>query len=112
MGRWYLSLSKYAKEQSEIYCGNTDRPFRPISKSKKQFINAIKQVEINPREFLFNTLFKIYGLSDFTLDILDNIKGTKSDYDSALVNLIDVLIVDIKDIFGIQLIAPIFQRRR
>lgn len=100
MGRWYLSLSKYAKEQSEIYCGNTDRPFRPISKSKKQFINAIKQVEINPREFLFNTLFKIYGLSDFTLDILDNIKGTKSDYDSALVNLIDVLIVDIKDIFG------------
>ncbi len=100
MSRWYLSLSKYSKEQTEIYCGNSERLFKPISRSKKQFINAIKQVEINPREFLFNTLFKIFGMSDFTLDILDNIRGTKNDFDNALSNLIDVLVVDIKTIFG------------
>lgn len=99
MSRWYLSLPKYAKELTEIYCGNADRKFRPVSKSKKMFINALKMVEINPRQFLFNDLFRIFGMSDFSLDILDNIRGTKDEFDTALDGLISTLIKDVKGIF-------------
>lgn len=100
ISRWYLSLPKYAKDMTEIYCGNIDRSFKSVSKSKRQFINALKQVELNPREFLFSGIFKIFGMSEFSLDILDNIKGIKEEYDDALNNLISVLISDIKAIFG------------
>ena len=100
MSRWYLALPKYSKELTEIYCGNNDRQFKQITKNKRQFVNALKQAEINPREFLFKDIIKIFGMSEFSLDILDNIKGTKIEYDGALNNLLDVLIQDIKGIFG------------
>lgn len=102
MSRWYLSLPKYAKELTEIYCGNADRKFRPVSKSKRMFINALKQVEINPRQFLFSDLFRIFGMSDFCLDILDNIKGTKDEFDTALGGLVSTLIEDVKGIFSVE----------
>jgi len=100
MNRWYLSLPKYTKEQAEVYCGISDRPFKPISKSRRLFINSLKNIEINPRQFLFEDVFSIFGRKDFSLDVLDNIRGVKNEYDSSLEELIYNIAKDIKVIFG------------
>lgn len=101
MSRWYLSLPKYSKEMTEIYLGNGgDKQFKSISKNKKHFINALKQVDINPQEFLFTNIFKIFGMTDFNSDVIDNIQITKQEFDSAVDNLIKTLAIDVKDIFN------------
>lgn len=100
MIKWYLSLPKYAKEMTEQYRGDQGAAFKSVSKAKKKFINALKQVEINPHEFLFQNMFSIFSMSDFNLDILDIISRTKKEYDTAIAELIDALKEDIRYIFG------------
>lgn len=103
MGRWYLSLPRYSKEMVEVYIGNGERKFKPILKSKRQFINSIKQVEINPQEFLFVNIFKIFGMDESNFAVLDIIKNTKQEYDNALDELIKSLVGDVRLIFGCNL---------
>ena len=100
MSRWYLSLPKYSKELVEVYYGGEDHSFKPVSKSKRKFINALKQVDINPHQFLFEDIFEIFGMSGFNLDVLDIIKSTKSEYDNAVDSLVEVLKGDLRVVFG------------
>lgn len=94
-----MSLPKYTKEIEHIYCGKNS--FKPISKSKKRFINSLKQINNNPREYLFEKIFSIFGMNNFSIDLLDNIKNTKYDFDNMVPSLIDALCLDVKDIFAI-----------
>lgn len=104
MNRWYMSLPKYAKEMSTIYCGiNSKVPKKPILRERKKFINSLKQLDNNSREYLFEKLFEFFETNGFNLMVLDNIRETKRTFDMAKDNLINVLISDVKTIFGAQI---------
>lgn len=97
MCRWYMGLPKYTKEMRKIYYGFEDKPlYRPIDTSYINLINSLKQPNINAREYLFEKLLEIYGLQEFTVDIVNNIFHTKELYDNAKANLVDSLIKDVK----------------
>lgn len=97
MSRWYMSLPKYSKEMTKIYKGNGE--FKNVSTSHKKFVNSLKQLNINPREYLFEKVFSLFGYRDFSVDIVDNIAVTKKEYDYAVVNLLKTLVEDVKDVF-------------
>ncbi len=98
MSRWYMSLPKYAKELKSIYKGKNASP-KKISSAQVKFIGSLKQTEINAREFLFGKLFDIYGYTEFTINVIDNIKNSKSTFECAKNELIKHLICDLKEIF-------------
>ena len=100
MSRWYMSLPKYAKELKAIYKGK-DVPPDIISQIQVKFIRSLKQTDINARQYLFQKLFDIYGYREFTIGIVDNIKSSKSTFDSAKNGLVKHLINDVKDIFKV-----------
>ena len=98
MNRWYMSLPKYSKEMTKIYKGNGE--FKNISSSHRKYVNSLKQLNINPREYLFEKAFSLFGYKEFCIDIVDNILRTKDEYDSAIDNLANVLINDVKTVFA------------
>lgn len=101
MNRWYMSLPKYVKEMSKIYCGiNSKESNKPVPREQKKFINSLRQIDNNSREYLFEKIFTFFGMNEFNLMILDHIKATKQAFDMAKGNLINVLISDVKTIFG------------
>lgn len=99
MNRWYLSLPKYSKEMTIKYSadGKTER----INAARRKFINNLKQLDTNPREFLFQKVFEIFSVSDVSANIIPIIRDTKIEYDNAVKNLISALIVYVKEMFGI-----------
>jgi hypothetical protein len=61
MNRWYMSLPKYAKEMTKSYRGHIAKDqFKTVSASHKKFVNSLKQLDINPRDYLFEKVFEIY----------------------------------------------------
>lgn len=101
MSRWYMSLPKYTKEMSKIYKGvGAQEQFKNISARHKKFVNSLKQLEINPREYLFEKVFEIYGYSEFNGNVIENIKQTKKEYDNAVEALLLALISDMKVVFA------------
>ena len=99
MNRWYMNLPRYAKELKEQYVGNGKKP-KALDTQRKKFINSMKQLNNNPREYLLETVFSIFKM-EFSPTILDIIKATKSEWDNAVSDLIKILIVDVKEIFAI-----------
>ena len=97
MNRWYMSLPKYAKEMSKAYKGKEE--FKTISGSHRKFVNSLKQLDINPREYLFEKVFALFGFKEFSADVVDNITQTKKEYDGAIVALNKALVSDVKIIF-------------
>ncbi len=91
MQRWFLHLPRYAKE-CEI-------DIEKLGKGAKKFRNALRNVNLKPREFLFDKLFTYYGFSQFNLNIIDNIVSFKYFFDNALPNLEWKLILISKKIF-------------
>ena len=98
MNRWYMSLPKYAKEMTKAYKGNEE--FKNITMSRRKFVNSLKQLDINPREYLFEKVFAIFGFKEFNADVVDNIAGTKKEYDNAISSLVKALVSDVKVIFA------------
>lgn len=101
MNRWYMSLPKYAKEMTEIYCGGGGQnAFKPLTRNKKRFINSLKQLDVNPREYLFEKLFSVFGMNEFNLEILSIISDAKQVFDTAVSSLLTVLVQDVTTIFA------------
>jgi len=98
MNRWYLSLPKFAKEMTMSY-GIDGKPEK-INTARRKFINCLKQVDINPREFLFEKIFDIFGYKKFNVNVVENIKAAKSEYEDAVKNLIILLNGSIKEMFS------------
>lgn len=97
MNRWYMSLPKYAKEMTKQYKGKEE--FKAISNSHRKFVNSLKQLDINPREYLFEKVFALFGFKEFSADVVDNITQTKKEYDGAVAALNKALVSDVKIIF-------------
>jgi len=103
MNRWYMSLPKYAKEMNTVYRGLDKPKYEPVKKEYKRFLNSLKQIDNNHRDYLFNKIFACFGISNFNLDIINEVSKAKKTFDEAKENLIKVLIEDAKKIFGIEL---------
>lgn len=98
MNRWYLSLPQYSKETKVKYKRRGEG--EKISKDYIKFIESLKMPPVNAREYLFETLFKIFKYNEFTPNIVDNIKSAKATFDYAKSNLNRSLIEDVKHIFS------------
>ena len=98
MNRWYLSLPKYAKEMTSKY--KTDGNAEKIDPAKRKFINNLKQFDGNPREFLFETVFDIFGMKEFTVNVVPIIREVKEEYDNAVNNLVRELNSSLKMMFS------------
>ena len=89
MCRWYMALPKYAKEMVREYKGITAKEqFKAVSTSHKKFVNSLKQLDINPRAYLFEKIFEIFGFREFNINVVDNITQTKREYDEAIPALV------------------------
>lgn len=98
MSRWYMSLPKYVKDTNVTYLGN--KKFDPIPMEQKKFINAIRQFDGNPRDFLFEKIFTIFGYNRFDVNVTNDIIEVKDRLNITLQNLISKLSSDVKEMFG------------
>jgi hypothetical protein len=98
MNRWYLSLPKYAKEMTTTYKVNGKAV--KVDLAKRKFVNSLKQLDTNPREFLFETVFKIFSMNEFTINVVPIIHTLKDEYDSAVNSLVRELIGLVKTLFS------------
>jgi hypothetical protein len=98
MNRWYLSLPKFAKETTHFY--QTSGEPQKINPAQRKFIGCLKQLDVNPREFLFEKVFDIFEYKAFTLNVVDNISRTKQEYDAAVKHLIEWLNGKIRAMFS------------
>ena len=91
ISRWYMSLPRYAKEL---------QPGTPPDKSKTKFITSLREPNINPREYLFETLPGIFGKDATLSGVVDMIKAAKTTFDGAVRDLIGELNDEVKITFG------------
>jgi hypothetical protein len=99
MNRWYMALPKYAKEQKEVYQGRGKKA-KALTSSHTKFINSLKMLDENPRDYLFEKLLNIFKVGELSMDVIQLIKYAKAERDNAVPNLINVLASDIADIFS------------
>lgn len=95
MQRWFMNLSKYAREADQTYTGNLE--FSKLKVQIKKFKNQLKGSDINSRELLFEKLPEIFGKQG--KELVKEIKKTKEILDLMLNNTSINLIKDIKGIF-------------
>ena len=88
MNRWYMGLPKYAKEVP-----STD-------KSHSKFINSLKMVDENPREYLFVKLMKMFNHVALDNGLIDLIRLAKEERDTAIAFLIRRLTENVKTLFA------------
>jgi hypothetical protein len=98
MNRWYMNLPKYAKEFDRLYKGNGE--YTELEMRKKKFINSLKQIDSNPREYLFEKVFLLIGRQEYFSNSVPLIEVVKKEWDMAVPNLIKTLAQDVKDIFN------------
>jgi hypothetical protein len=98
MNRWYMSLPKYAKELDKLYVGN--EKFESLDGKWKKFIGSLKQLDGNPREYLFEKVFAMLGKQEVLANAVPLIEEIKRGWDLAVPNLIKTLAQDIKIIFA------------
>jgi len=100
MNRWYMALPKYAKELNEEYRGRHEKP-RILARSNIKFINSLKLLDNNPREYLFERLATIFELRNQMADLAGLIGEAKTERDNAVHNLLIILSSDVKQLFSI-----------
>ena len=91
INRWYMSLPKYAKEftQGQFH-----------DKGKTKFIESLRQPDINPRQYLFETLPATFGEDASLGGVADMLAAAKQLFDNAVSVLLDNLGREIKSAFG------------
>ena len=98
MNRWYMNLPKYAKELDKLYAGN--EKFESLDGRRKKFINSLKQLDGNPREYLLEKVFSMLGKHEYLDTAIPLIADIKKSWDESVTNLIKKLAQDIITIFA------------
>lgn len=98
MKHWYLSLPKYTKDIVSEYLGNGK--YKDIDNDKREFLSSLKREIENPREYIFEDIFKIFVYKSLDLSILNKLQECKNFYENLLDNLKLKLIEDIRSIFN------------
>ena len=99
MNRWYLSLPKYVKEMTSKY--RAGGKAEKIDPANRKFTNTLKQLDVNPREFLFESMFEIFGMREFTVNIVPIIREVKAECDNAVSSLVLELIGSVRGMFSV-----------
>jgi hypothetical protein len=89
--RWYMSLPKYAKEL---------QPGSPSGKNKAKFIASLRHTDLNPREYLFETLPEIFGKNASLSGVADAMAEAKTAFDGAVHDLLGRLADGVRTIFN------------
>jgi len=74
--------------------------FKSLIGSHRKYVASLKQLDINPREYLFEKLQTIFGYKEFSPDVAENVAKTKSEYDHAVDALVKALVGDVKAVFA------------
>ena len=98
MQRWYMQLPKYVKEINNIYKGNGES--EPCDRVVCKFLAALRNPEINARDFLFNKILWIFGEREFSNKLSGYIAQTKVLTDRIKPDLLKNLSNDLANIFS------------
>lgn len=98
MKQWYLSLPKFSKESTVKYIGSLN--YEDIPKEKREFLSSLRMEIENPREYIFEKLFRIFGYRNFNIEVVEKIRECKGYYENLLESLEEKLLEDIRGIFG------------
>ena len=98
MNRWFMNLPKYSKELDKIYDG--DGKFQSLDGRKKKFINSLKQLDGNPREYLLEKVFSMLGKQEYLNNAVPLIAEIKRAWNEAVQDLIKKLTHDVIAIFA------------
>ena len=99
MRRWFLSLTKYAREARRIYHGSGD--FQPIPRNAVRFANALKSPVANPYAFLFEKLPDCFQRESLP-ELAKEVRKAKDTLDSVQEKLIQGLEKDFVALFAPQ----------
>lgn len=98
MQRWYFDLPKYVKEIRNIYIGEGN--VEQCDSRVVRFLNALRNPEINAREFLFNKLVWVFDETAFSSKISGYVAQTKNLVEKIKSDLLDKLGGDLIRIFS------------
>lgn len=93
--RWFLQLPKYAKEFTKDYVKTFNEEglvedFKPeiIDKEIDRFRNSLRGARINPRDFLFSKLHKMFGVDNHE-KVIDSLRECVVCLDNVKIDLIE-----------------------
>lgn len=93
MTRWYMGLPKYSKEMRQSIDG------KKVQKSYRQFLRVVKENRGSQR-LLFAEIPNIFRLENvYDENLIEQLQNVKSFYDSAIMNLVNYLLVFMKKQF-------------
>ncbi|MBR1747591.1 MAG: hypothetical protein IJ735_05200 [Clostridia bacterium] len=98
MQRWYMQLPKYVKEIQHIYLGNGKNDC--CDKTVTKFLSALRNPEINARDFLFNKILWVFGEQKFSPKLAGYVARAKTIIDGIKPDLILRLKDDLANIFS------------
>lgn len=93
MKRWYLGISRFAKETNGI--GG-----KPVKAMHNKMVALLKQ-NLSGQQLLFEKLPEVFGYQAFNDKLVENILEAKEYFDHAVANLTKKLVEDTKEIFSI-----------
>ncbi|OPJ55646.1 hypothetical protein [Alkalithermobacter paradoxus] len=96
--KWFLYLSKYAKDAKNEYKGSLES--ERISKDIIKFKNKLRILNENSIEFLFRDLKSIFNTQDYN-ELISKIKYAKAKIDGLTNNLYEKVESDIKKVLGL-----------
>ncbi len=98
MQRWYMQLPKYVKEIKNIYLGNGQS--EQCDNYIVKYLSALRNPEINAREFLFTKLLWVFGEKQFSSKLSNYVIQAKKIIDDIKSNLLQNLSNDLADVFS------------
>lgn len=99
MQRWYMQLPKYVKEIKSIYKG--EGISEPCDRVINKFLSALRNPEINARDFLFNKILWVFDEKKFTNKLSGYIAQAKGLIDRIKPDLLMNLNNDLANIFSL-----------
>jgi hypothetical protein len=98
MQRWFIELPKYSKDIKSIYNGCDE--FNKVDRNIIKAQNLLKPNDINSRQLLFVDLPKVLGYEEINSSLCEDIKNIKYFLEQAKDKLIEILSIELKNIFG------------
>lgn len=95
--RWFLYLSKYARNAKKSYDGN--KKYKKLSKSEVKLKNKLRVLNENSIKFLFEDLLSIFEVNSYK-ELVQQLKFVKNKIDNLTDNLCLNIEKDIKLIFN------------
>jgi hypothetical protein len=104
ISRWYMGLPRYSKELD--YKIDENENIIKVPNEYKRFNNLLKRVDLNPREFLFIEIPRVFNLDTIDDVLIEKIEKVKSYYENSKIELIYVIEKKIQELFSEGTVSP------